>query len=52
MNEIEILAALVGFPSVVGTNNNAIVDWISSYAKSVGADVSVLTGPEGTGLIC
>jgi acetylornithine deacetylase len=47
MNEIEILAALVGFPSVVGTNNNAIVDWISSYAKSVGADVSVLTGPEG-----
>lgn len=47
MNEIEILAALVGFPSVVGTNNNAIVEWISAFAKSAGADVSVLTGPEG-----
>lgn len=47
MNEIEILAALVGFPSVVGTNNKPIVEWISAYAKSVGADVSVLTGPEG-----
>lgn len=47
MNEIEILAALVGFPSVVGTNNKAIVEWISAYAKSAGADVSLLTGPEG-----
>jgi len=47
MNVEEILAALVGFSSVVGTPNNAIVGWISSYAKAVGAEVSVLTGPEG-----
>ncbi|MBC8719622.1 acetylornithine deacetylase [Ochrobactrum sp. Marseille-Q0166] len=47
MNVEEILAALIGFPSVVGTPNNAIVGWISSYAKSAGADVSILLGPEG-----
>ncbi|MDT6942135.1 acetylornithine deacetylase [Brucella pseudogrignonensis] len=47
MNVEEILAALIGFPSVVGTPNDAIVGWISSYAKSAGADVSVLPGPEG-----
>lgn len=47
MNVEEILAALVGFPSVVGTPNSAIVGWISDYAKSVGAEVDVLTGPEG-----
>lgn len=47
MNVEEILAALVGFPSVVGTPNSAIVGWISDYAKSVGAEVDVLTGSEG-----
>lgn len=47
MNVEEILAALIGFPSVVGTPNDAIVGWICSYAKSAGADVSVLPGPEG-----
>jgi acetylornithine deacetylase len=47
MTAEEILAQLVAFPSVVGTPNHAIVDWIASYCRSHGATVSVLTGPEG-----
>lgn len=47
MSAEEILARLVAFPSVVGTPNQAIVDWIASYCRSHGAEVSVLTGPEG-----
>ncbi|WP_343315855.1 acetylornithine deacetylase [Brucella sp. BE17] len=47
MNVEEILAALIGFPSVVGTANDAIVGWISHYAKTHGAEVNVLPGPEG-----
>lgn len=47
MNVEEILAALTGFPSVVGTPNDAIVGWIADYARRTGAEVSVLPGPEG-----
>lgn len=47
MNAEEILAKLVAFPTVVGTPNHAIVDWISSYCRSHGAGVTVLAGPEG-----
>lgn len=47
MKAEEILAALVGFPSVVGTPNGAIVDWISTYAKAAGAQATTLPGPEG-----
>ena len=47
MNAEEILAQLVAFPSVVGTPNNAIVEWIASYCEAYGVSVSVLTGPEG-----
>jgi len=47
MNVEEILAALIGFPSVVGTPNDAIVGWISVYAKANGAHVDILPGPEG-----
>ena len=47
MNAEEILAQLVAFPSVVGTPNNAIVEWIASYCEACGVSVSVLTGPEG-----
>jgi len=47
MNIEEILAALTGFPSVVGTPNGAIVGWIADYARRTGAEVSVLPGPEG-----
>ncbi|HEV2900125.1 MAG TPA: acetylornithine deacetylase [Pseudaminobacter sp.] len=47
MNVEEILARLVAFPSVVGTPNGAIVDWIRGYCEAAGAEVTVLAGPEG-----
>ncbi|WP_417711142.1 acetylornithine deacetylase [Roseibium aggregatum] len=47
MNAEEILAKLIAFPSVVGTANSAIVDWIREYCQAAAADVSVLPGPEG-----
>ncbi|MHC1551320.1 acetylornithine deacetylase [Phyllobacterium sp. K27] len=43
----EILEVLIGFPSVVGKPNDAIVDWIGAYARAAGAKVTVLPGPEG-----
>ncbi|OAP36360.1 acetylornithine deacetylase [Sinorhizobium glycinis] len=43
----DILAQLVSFPSVVGTANHAIVEWIRAYLTELGAKVSVLPGPEG-----
>lgn len=43
----DILARLIGFPTVVGTPNGAIVDWIGDYCRSAGAEVTVLPGPEG-----
>jgi acetylornithine deacetylase len=43
----DILARLVAFPSVVGTPNSAITEWISDYCRSHGATVQVLPGPEG-----
>jgi acetylornithine deacetylase len=47
MNVEEILARLIAFPSVVGTPNSAIVDWIRAYCLAVGAEVTVHPGPEG-----
>lgn len=47
MNVEEILAKLIAFPSVVGTPNGAIVDWIREYCQEARAEVSVLPGPEG-----
>lgn len=47
MNVEEILASLVAFPSVVGTANGSIVDWICQYCQAAGADVSIHPGPEG-----
>lgn len=47
MNVEEILARLIAFPSVVGTPNGAIVDWIRDYCQGAGVDVTVLPGPEG-----
>jgi acetylornithine deacetylase len=47
MNMEEILARLIAFPSVVGTPNGAIVDWIREYCQAAGAEVTVLPGPEG-----
>ena len=47
MNVEEILATLIAFPSVVGTPNGEIVDWIRDYCQAAGAEVTVLPGPEG-----
>jgi len=43
----EILARLIGFPSVVGTPNAAIVSYVRDYLQAFGASVHVLPGPEG-----
>ncbi|MBX5168314.1 acetylornithine deacetylase [Rhizobium sp. NZLR1b] len=47
MDVKEILARLIAFPSVVGTPNGAIADWIRNYCRKAGADVTVHLGPEG-----
>lgn len=47
MRAVDILEKLVGFPSVVGTPNGAIVEWIAAYLKSFGITAHVLPGPEG-----
>lgn len=47
MTPEEILAKLVQFPSVVGTPNQGIVDWVKGYLQDHGAQVHVLPGPEG-----
>lgn len=47
MNLEEILARLVAFPTVVGTPNGEMVDWIREYCQACGAEVSVHPGPEG-----
>jgi len=43
----EILARLVAFPSVVGTPNEAIVNWVRAYCQAAGAEVAIIPGPEG-----
>ncbi len=47
MNREEILARLIAFPTVVGTTNGEMVDWIRDYCQAAGAEVSVHPGPEG-----
>ncbi|MCF3642474.1 acetylornithine deacetylase [Rhizobium sp. TRM95111] len=47
MDAADILKELVGFRSVVGTANGAIVDWIARYLGSLGIAVHVRPGPEG-----
>ncbi|RUM19341.1 acetylornithine deacetylase [Rhizobium vallis] len=44
---VEILHKLIGFPSVVGTPNGAMVDWIDAYLRSFGIEARILPGPEG-----
>ncbi|PDT14790.1 acetylornithine deacetylase [Rhizobium sp. J15] len=44
---VEILHELIGFPSVVGTPNGAIVGWIETYLRSFGIEAHILPGPEG-----
>ena len=47
MNVEEILARLIAFPTVVGTRNDEIVEWVRGYCQATGAEVTVLPGPEG-----
>ncbi|WP_259650042.1 acetylornithine deacetylase [Gluconacetobacter diazotrophicus] len=47
MTVVDILERLIAFPSVVGTPNGAIVQWVRAYLEEHGATVSVLPGPEG-----
>jgi len=47
MDTLDILSRLVAFPSVVGTANGDIVDWIRQFLQGLGATVTVLPGPEG-----
>jgi acetylornithine deacetylase len=47
MHTIDILKALVAFPSVVGTANGAIVEWIRTYLDTFGIEARILAGPEG-----
>src|SRR5215203_96356 len=47
VNVKEILARLIAFPSVVGSPNGAIVDWVRGYCEAAGAEATVLRGPEG-----
>lgn len=47
MTTENILARLIGFPTVAGAPNGAIVEWIRDYLDGFGAKVTVLPGPEG-----
>ena len=47
MHVVEILRKLVGFPSVVGTSNDAIVGWIDAHLRAFGVEAHILPGPEG-----
>lgn len=43
----EILARLVAFPSVVGTPNDAIMDFVQDFLAGHGVASTLLQGPEG-----
>ena len=47
MQAAEILERLVGFPTVVGGPNGALIDWVADYLGAHGARVTRLMGPEG-----
>ncbi|RCS22557.1 acetylornithine deacetylase [Phyllobacterium salinisoli] len=47
MQAADILKALVNIPSVVGTPNGAIVEWIRSYLDGLGITAHLFPGPEG-----
>ncbi|MBW4050042.1 MAG: acetylornithine deacetylase [Proteobacteria bacterium] len=47
MTLADILAKLISFPTVVGTPNGAMVEWIREYCQAAGAEVTVHPGPEG-----
>lgn len=43
----DILARLISFPTVVGTPNGEMVEWIREYCQAAGAEATVHPGPEG-----
>ncbi|WP_341485694.1 acetylornithine deacetylase [Thioclava sp. GXIMD4215] len=43
----DLLARLVGFPTVVGQPNGALIEDVARYLRAHGAEVTVLAGPEG-----
>ncbi|MWB78716.1 acetylornithine deacetylase [Pseudooceanicola sp. 216_PA32_1] len=47
MRAAEILERLVGFPTVVGTPNMGLMDYVAHYLAEHGARVTRLMGPEG-----
>lgn len=44
---IRLLQRLIGFPSVVGQPNAPIAEFVAAEARSAGARVTILPGPEG-----
>ena len=49
MSAAELLARLVGFPTVAGESNEALIDWIAERLEAGGATVRVLPGPRPDG---
>ncbi|WP_435167504.1 acetylornithine deacetylase [Falsirhodobacter sp. 1013] len=43
----DLLARLVGFPSVVGTPNGAIIAFVEAYLRDLGVPCHRIAGPEG-----
>jgi len=44
---IDILTRLAGFPSVVGTPNDAIMGYVADYLRGHGIEPMLIAGPEG-----
>lgn len=47
LNAEELLARLVSYPTVAGTSNLALMQFIADYLEQFGAQVHLMTGPEG-----
>ncbi len=47
LNAEELLDRLVGYPTVVGTSNLELMQFIADYLEGYGAQVHVMIGPEG-----
>lgn len=47
MDVEDMLSALVGFPSVVGTSNQDIADFIRDFLTENGVETQIIPGPEG-----
>jgi acetylornithine deacetylase len=47
MSPESMLSSLIAFPSVVGTPNGALVDFVRDYLTSHGVSSTVVAGPEG-----